>query len=72
MAGPPFGPVDEDHRLAIGRAEVIHDLAMSFKVLDARLEPFVDGSRTAIVRIEPTFLSGRRIVHDPPPAATCA
>ena len=35
MAGPPFGPVDEDHRLAIGRAEVIHDLAMSSKVLDA-------------------------------------
>ena len=56
--------------LAVGRAEVIHDLAMSFKVLDARLEPFVDGSRTAIVRIEPTFISGRRIVHDPPPSLT--
>jgi uncharacterized protein len=56
--------------LAVGRAEVIHDLAMSFKVLDARLEPFVDGSRTAIVRIEPTFISGRRIVHDPSPSRT--
>jgi len=56
--------------LAVGRAEVIHDLAMSFKVLDARLEPMVDGTRTTIVRIEPTFISGRRIVHDPPPSTT--
>ena len=53
--------------LAVGRAEVIHDLAMAFNVLDARLKPLVDGSRTTIVRIEPTFLSGRRIVHHPPP-----
>jgi hypothetical protein len=27
------------------------------------LEPFPDGHRTVIVRIEPTFLSGRRLVH---------
>jgi nitroimidazol reductase NimA-like FMN-containing flavoprotein (pyridoxamine 5'-phosphate oxidase superfamily) len=58
--------------LAVGRAEVVHDLNMSFKVLDARLEPLAGGHRTAIVRIEPTFLSGRRIVPDPPPAATSA
>jgi hypothetical protein len=45
---------------------------MSFKVFDARLKPLAGGRRTAIVRIEPTFLSGRRIVHDPPPAATSA
>jgi uncharacterized protein len=56
--------------LAIGRAEVIHDLAMAFKVLDARLEPLADGSRTAIVRIEPTFISGRRIVHEQPRSRT--
>lgn len=57
--------------LAVGRAEVVHDLAMTSKVLDARLEPLADGSRTTIVRIEPTFISGRRIVHDPP-SGTCA
>ena len=50
--------------LAIGRAEVVHDLALSFKVNDARLEPLAGGRRTAIVRIEPTFLSGRRIIPD--------
>ena len=50
--------------LAVGRAEVVHDLAMSSKVLDAGLRPLAEGSRTAIVRIEPTFLSGRSIVHD--------
>jgi nitroimidazol reductase NimA-like FMN-containing flavoprotein (pyridoxamine 5'-phosphate oxidase superfamily) len=54
--------------LAIGRADVIHDLAVSSMVLDARLQPFADGSRTAIVRIEPTFISGRRIVHEQPPS----
>jgi uncharacterized protein len=56
--------------LAVGRAEVIHDLVMASKLRDAQLEPLADGSRTAIVRIEPTFLSGRRIVHDPPPSGT--
>jgi nitroimidazol reductase NimA-like FMN-containing flavoprotein (pyridoxamine 5'-phosphate oxidase superfamily) len=55
--------------LAVGRAEVIHDVAMACKALDAGLEPLAEGSRTTIVRIEPTFLSGRRIVHDPPPSA---
>jgi nitroimidazol reductase NimA-like FMN-containing flavoprotein (pyridoxamine 5'-phosphate oxidase superfamily) len=50
--------------LAVGRAEIVHDLDMTFKVLDAQLESMVDGRRTAIVRIEPTFLSGRRIVHE--------
>ena len=33
------------------------------------LEPMADGCRNAIVRIEPTFVSGRRISHDPGPAA---
>jgi nitroimidazol reductase NimA-like FMN-containing flavoprotein (pyridoxamine 5'-phosphate oxidase superfamily) len=56
--------------LVVGRAEVIHDVATACKALDAGLEPMAEGSRTTIVRIEPTFLSGRRIVHDPPPSAT--
>lgn len=49
--------------LAVGRAEVVHDLALTRKVLDAQLQPLADGRRTSIVRIEPTFLSGRRIVQ---------
>lgn len=52
--------------LAVGRAEVVHDMDVTFKVLEAKLEPFADGPRSAIVRIEPTFLSGRRLVHYPP------
>jgi uncharacterized protein len=56
--------------LAVGRAEVIHDLAMTGKVLATGLEPLADGRRTTIVRIEPTFLSGRRIVHDPLPGVS--
>ena len=49
--------------LVVGRSEVVHDLEVTFKVLDARLEPFADGRRCAIVRITPDFISGRRIVH---------
>lgn len=49
--------------LAVGRSEVVHDLDLTFKLLDAGLEPYVDGPRGAIVRIVPTFVSGRRIVH---------
>jgi nitroimidazol reductase NimA-like FMN-containing flavoprotein (pyridoxamine 5'-phosphate oxidase superfamily) len=51
--------------LAVGRAEVVHDLATSFEVLEARLEPLAGGRRTTIVRIEPTFISGRRIIPEP-------
>ncbi len=51
--------------LAIGRAEIVLDLDLTFRVLAARLEPFVEGLRSSIVRIEPTFLSGRRLVHTP-------
>ncbi len=53
--------------LAVGPAEVIHDLAVTFNVLDAGLEPLADGRRTTIVRIQPTFVSGRRIIHEAPP-----
>ncbi len=55
--------------LAVGRAEVVHDLATTFKVLDSHLQPLADGRRTSIVRIVPTFLSGRRIVHEAPVAS---
>jgi nitroimidazol reductase NimA-like FMN-containing flavoprotein (pyridoxamine 5'-phosphate oxidase superfamily) len=50
--------------LAVGTAEVVHDLDVTFKLLDAHLEPFVGGDRGTIVRIRPTFISGRRIVRD--------
>ena len=49
--------------LAIGRAEVVDDADLIARVTATGLEPFVDGARTAIVRIEPTFLSGRRLTH---------
>lgn len=52
--------------LAVGRSEVVHDLDVAFKVVDAGLEPFAGGVRTAIVRIEPELVSGRRIVHGQP------
>lgn len=50
--------------LAVGRAEVVDDPGLSRKVRDADLQPLADGRRSATVRIEPTFLSGRRIVHE--------
>ena len=49
--------------LAVGKGEVVHDVELALRVLAARLEPFAGGVRTVLVRIEPTFLSGRRIVH---------
>jgi uncharacterized protein len=56
--------------LVIGPSEVVHDLDVTFKALEAGLEPYVDGPRGAIIRIEPTFVSGRRIVHLPTDCAT--
>jgi len=52
--------------LAVGRSEVVHDLDLTFIALDAGLQPYADGLRTSIVRIDPTFISGRRIVHGGP------
>ena len=49
--------------LAIGQAEVVEDTELIDHVTASGLAPFVDGERTAVVRIEPTFLSGRRLVH---------
>jgi uncharacterized protein len=54
--------------LAVGPAEVSDDPDLASKVADAGLEPFADGSRSTIVRVEPTFLSGRRLVHRAEPA----
>ena len=48
--------------LAIGPSEVVHDLTMTFKVLDAAIGPWAGGIRTNIVRIRPELISGRRIV----------
>lgn len=54
--------------LAVGKAEVVHDLATTFKVLELALEPLAGGCRTSIVQITPSFLSGRRIVQAAPVA----
>jgi len=55
--------------LAIGAAEVVEDADVAALVAATGLAPFADGARTAIVRIEPTFLSGRCLVHTAPPAS---
>ena len=52
--------------LAVGQADVVVDPVLVGAVDASGLEPFVDGARTTIVRIEPTFLSGRRLVHGSP------
>jgi nitroimidazol reductase NimA-like FMN-containing flavoprotein (pyridoxamine 5'-phosphate oxidase superfamily) len=51
--------------LVVGTAEVIDDVPLTLHVLDAGLVPLVDGRRTSLVRITPTLVSGRRIVHEP-------
>ena len=54
--------------LAVGPAEVVRDPDVTRQALDAGLEPLAGGDhRTTIVRITPTFVSGRRIIHEPPP-----
>jgi uncharacterized protein len=54
--------------LVVGASEIVHDLDVTFKTLEAGLQPYADGPRGAIVRIVPTFVSGRRIVHLNDPA----
>lgn len=56
--------------LVVGRSEVVHDLDTTFKVLDSGLEPWVDGFRSAIVRVSIEMISGRRIVRPRPASAT--
>jgi nitroimidazol reductase NimA-like FMN-containing flavoprotein (pyridoxamine 5'-phosphate oxidase superfamily) len=48
--------------LTIGPSEVVHDLDVTFKVLDAEIEPWAGGIRTHIVRIQPEMVTGRRIL----------
>ena len=55
--------------LVVGLSEVVHDLDVTFQLLEAGLDPYVDGPRGAVVRIVPKFVSGRRIVHVPDTAA---
>jgi nitroimidazol reductase NimA-like FMN-containing flavoprotein (pyridoxamine 5'-phosphate oxidase superfamily) len=56
--------------LAVGRAEVVDDPELASKASEASLEPFADGIRTLMVRIEPAMVSGRRIVHQTEVAPT--
>ena len=58
--------------LAVGRAEVVEDADLIACVTATGLAPFVDGTRTAIVRIEPTFLSGSCCVTHTAPVSSSA
>jgi len=49
--------------LVVGQCEVVHDLEVTFEVLQAGLEPWAEGRRPKLVRIKPEFISGRRLVH---------
>lgn len=49
--------------LAVGPSEVVHDLELALRAVEAGLEPLADGHRATVVRIEPTFLSGRRLIR---------
>jgi nitroimidazol reductase NimA-like FMN-containing flavoprotein (pyridoxamine 5'-phosphate oxidase superfamily) len=51
--------------LAIGTAHLVDAAAPKLDVLNTSLAPLADGRRPALVCIEPTFISGRRIVHEP-------
>jgi nitroimidazol reductase NimA-like FMN-containing flavoprotein (pyridoxamine 5'-phosphate oxidase superfamily) len=48
--------------LVVGASEIVHDVDVTFRVLDAAIEPWAGGIRTSIVRIRPELVSGRRIV----------
>ncbi len=62
-----YGPADRSgwSVLVVGRSEVVEDPDLASALRRSRLEPFADGDRTAIVRIDPVFVSGRRLVHRP-------
>ena len=49
--------------LVVGQAEVTDDPEVRRAVDAAGLEPFADGARSGVVRIDPAFVSGRRLVH---------
>lgn len=50
--------------LVVGRAELVRDLDVTFKVLQTKLAPYANGFRPNVVRIAAEFISGRRIVRD--------
>ena len=51
--------------LVVGRSEVVHDLDVTFRILDAGLEPWADAPhRTSIIRIATELVTGRRIAAD--------
>jgi nitroimidazol reductase NimA-like FMN-containing flavoprotein (pyridoxamine 5'-phosphate oxidase superfamily) len=49
--------------LVVGEARVVDDPAWCQAVAASGLETFADGARMAVVRIEPTLVTGRRLVH---------
>ena len=49
--------------LVVGPAEIVHDMEVSVDATYAGLVPYADGPRPTLVRVTPTFVSGRRIVH---------
>lgn len=49
--------------LAVGPSEVVHDLSLAFRILEEQLQPLAEGRRSTIVRIRPSFVSGRRIAR---------
>lgn len=49
--------------LAVGRAELVNDPTLEAAAHSAGLVPFAGGARNLLVRIAPTFVSGRRVVH---------
>lgn len=48
--------------MLVGVAEEVHDVELAFRVVDAELTPWADGDRSHIIRIRPTFISGRRVL----------
>ena len=54
--------------LVVGRSEIVHDLDVTWQVMQAGLEPYADGRRGHIVRIHAELVTGRRIVHEHTPA----
>lgn len=58
--------------LAVGVADELREPAQVERAKDLPLVPWADGRRNHFVAIRPEFLSGRRIVHRAPLAATGA
>ena len=56
--------------LAVGIAEVVHDVDLLLRCAATGIEPDAGGRRGHVVRIRPELVTGRRIVHDPPAASS--